>query len=113
MGLDATVYRRGHAADDDDCAEYEVIHRRLGNVADVAHLRRQASRRLAASSVVLSKVLYDGSHSGDAVAVELAPAVQAELAALASDDDPGMREFVRSMSELVEAALREANPICF
>ncbi len=113
MGLDATVYRRGHGVDDDDCADHEVISRRLGNMADVAFLRARASKTLPADSILLQQVISSGNHSGGTLGVKLVPAIKAELATLASDQHPDVRRFVQAMCDLAEAAIEQANPICF
>ena len=113
MGLDATVYLRGHGVDDDDCSDHEAIHRRLGNIAMAGYLRARASKMLPATSVILEKVLYSDSHVGDELAVEIVPTMKEELAVLAADADPDMRAFVHSMAKLAEAALEQRNSICF
>ena len=41
------------------------------------------------------------------------PAIKAELAILAGDRDPEMRRFAQAMWDLAEAAVDQANPICF
>ena len=113
MGLDATVYLRGHSVDDDDCADHEAIRRRLGNVSGVGYLWERASKLLPANSVIVEKVIYSGSHAGDELPVEFVPSMKEELGVLADDADPDMRDFVRSMSELADAATEQGNPICF
>jgi hypothetical protein len=113
LSLDATVYRRGHGVDDDDCTDHEIISRRLGNIAGVGYLRARATEALPADSVLLQRVLASGSHAGDALGVDLMPAIKAELAILAGDRDPEMRRFAQAMWDLAEAAVDQANPICF
>ena len=113
MGLDARVYLRGHGVDDDDCFDHTAIQRRLGNIAMAGYLWGRASKLLPANSVILEKVLYSGAHAGDELAVELVASLKEELGVLADDADPDMRDFVRSMSELADAAVEQGNPICF
>jgi hypothetical protein len=113
LGLDATVYLRGHGVDDDDCADHQAIHRRLGNASGVGYLRQRASNLLPSNSIILEKVICSGTHAGDEFAVELVASLKEELAVLADDADPHMRAFVRSMSELASAAVEQGNPICF
>ena len=113
MGLDATVYRRGHGPDDDDCADHEAISRRLGNIAEVAFIRDRVSELLPADSVLLRVVLYSGSQAGDEIAAALVPTLMAELQPLLRGSDLAAREFAQIMAEVAEAALRQRNPICF
>lgn len=113
MGLDATVFRRGHSEESDACQDHEAIYRRLGNITYIAYIRERASQTLAPGSVLLEKVLYSGSHAGDHLALKLISALKADLASLADDPDPDMRTFVMAMSELADVAVREGNPICF
>jgi len=113
MGLDATVYLRGHGPDDDDCADHQAAHRRLANIALAGHLRERVGGRLARNSLLLAEVLYSGAHAGGELPVEFIPAMMEELAALADDDDPQVRAFVQAMADLAEAAVQQSNPICF
>ena len=59
MGLDAVIY--------DQKEERQLACKRLGNVSQVAFLRESASRILGAQSLVVSRVLYDATHSGDSL----------------------------------------------
>lgn len=147
MGLDAVVYRNKAnlpfdpdavgAVVDEPTGEYYVpnldlepafeqkfpwetriaVHKRIGNIAVVAELRERASQVLEDRSVVLSKVLYSGTHCGDSIPVELTPALQDELLLLRryaeKADFDYLKHFVSDMLELVEAVRRESNPIVF
>lgn len=147
MGLDAVVYRSKvnlpfdfdvtGAVLDESTGEYYVsdlhlepaferkfpretrvaIGKRIGNIDLVNWLRERASQILEDRSIVLSKVLYSGSHSGDSIPVEEACALRDELFQLGPyaepDDDGCLSQFVTDMLELVEAARREGNPIVF
>jgi hypothetical protein len=68
-------------------------------------------------SILLSKVLYSGSHSGDSIPVEQTLALRDELLQLKDSveqpDCDHMKQFVSDMLELVEAARQEGNPIVF
>ncbi|MBS0409416.1 MAG: hypothetical protein JSR86_05835 [Proteobacteria bacterium] len=68
---------------------------------------------LPANSVVLERVIYSGSHAGDELELALVPALADELRRLSADCDTELRRFVRSMTDLVEAAFEQDNPICF
>jgi len=91
--------------------------KRIGNIALVSWLRERASLVLKDRSIVLSKVLYSGSHSGDSIPVEQTLALRDELLQLGGSveqpDRDHMKQFVTDMLELVDAARREGNPIVF
>jgi|SRR3984893_8318354 hypothetical protein len=92
-----------------------ACHKRIGNIAAVAELRDEAGRVLDEASVVVSKVLYSGTHSGDCLKSEVFADLEQELALLrsASHVSESMQEFVRDMEELMSAAKAEGNPIVF
>jgi hypothetical protein len=113
LGLDATVYLRGYGPDDDDCADHTAIDRRLGNVGTVAHIRGRVAEALPTKSIICSRVIHTGTHSGDELELALVPRMLSELCLLDGDTDPDMQTFVASMRALGEAALAQANPICF
>ena len=102
MGLDAVVYRNKAnlpfdadavgAVVDESTGEYYVpnldlepefeqrfpwdtrvaVHKRIGNIVLVGTLREQTSQVLEERSIILSKVLYSGTHCGDSIPVEQA-----------------------------------------
>lgn len=77
MGLDAVVYLRpGNAKDSRlltgdhtelSLDETPAIHKRLGNASMIAWIADEALQLLGKDSVLFSKVLYSGTHSGDSV----------------------------------------------
>ena len=104
MGLNTSIYEDG---------ERMLATKRIGNVAQVAALREFAARCLGSESVVVSKVLYNGTHSGDSLAfVDLEP-LSKELQILGRESDPEMQAFVRDMLEMIRAASQYERPICF
>jgi len=115
VGLDASVYDRGHGPDDDDHdpSDHVAAMARLGNTMMIAHIRERAALLLPPGSITVSKVIYSGSHAGDALDLEHVPTLLDELKVLRADRDPHMKAFVASLAALAEAALREGNPICF
>jgi len=147
MGLDAVVYRSKKSLPfehdtvgailDVPTGEYDVpdralepafeqkfpresriaANKRIGNLALVSWLRERAFLVLKDRSIVLSKVLYSGSHSGDSIPVEQTIELRNELLQLGGSveqpDREHMKQFVTDMLELVEAARREGNPIVF
>jgi len=66
--------------------------------------------------ILLKKVVYDGTHTGDWVPVKESPALLREVdQVLASRDilTPGETEFFESMKRLCEASIATGNPIVF
>jgi hypothetical protein len=59
-----------------------AVKKRLGNVALVAFLKATADRFLGSQSLVVSKVLYSGTHCGDCIPVDLISELQSELGLL-------------------------------
>ncbi|HSY90057.1 MAG TPA: hypothetical protein VK812_01730 [Candidatus Binatus sp.] len=146
MGLDAVVYRnKQHLPFDADaagayrepttgeyyCADLAVeqsfdrkypsetrasISKRLGNVSLIAFLREEAKLYLDKNSVVLSKVLYSGTHAGDVIGSESLSRLEAELRQVQRSErhvSKEMVEFITDLQELIIAARLEGNPIVF
>lgn len=143
MGLDAVVYRKkenlpfdadalgaefdsitGEYYFADDAVEqrfpYETrvaISKRIGNINLVARLREEAEAVLDEDSVVLSKVLYSGTHSGDTLDSRAFAPLERELSSLARQAEQSgsdrLKQFACDMSELLDAARAENNPIVF
>jgi hypothetical protein len=143
MGLDAVVYRnKGNLPFDADAlgasldpttGEYyfsdaelerrfpsetrESVRKRIGNIALISELRRQAGMVLEENSVVLSKVLYSGTHSGDAIEAKVFPCLEQELSSLLRHAEKVgseyLKQFAADMIELITAAKSEGNPIVF
>jgi hypothetical protein len=132
MGLDAVVYpgstgivqldESGQRYTDSDAAElrsHEVpaIHKRLGNASMIASIADEVLRYIGKDSVLLSKVLYSGSHSGDTIALGDLDRLDSDIhrirekstANLSSD----LESFLEDMSELIRRARVEQNPIVF
>ena len=104
MGLDVSIF---------DKNERRLATRRIGNVAHVARLRDLAAARLGSKSLVVSKMLYDGTHSGDSLAVTELGQLSTELLALEGAPEQEMQSFAREMLEIVRAARQHERPVCF
>ncbi len=104
MGLDAVVY---------DENEAELASKRVGNISHVTYLREVAARSLGVQSIVVSKVLYSGTHSGDCLTVAELQPLATELRIIESTGDADVRAFAHDMLELVHAALSRDRPIHF
>ena len=106
MGLDAVIY-------EDEKEERRLAHKRLGNVAQIAFLRDFATGALGAQSLVVSKILYNGMHAGDWLAVSELRPLASELQVLERIVDGDVQTFARDMLELVQSALGHERPIHF
>jgi hypothetical protein len=106
MGLDAVIYT-------DENEECELASKRIGNVAQVAFLREFATRALGAPSLLVSKVLYSGTHCGDLLDVSELQPLASELKVLERTADADVQTFARDMLELVQTALSHERPIHF
>jgi hypothetical protein len=143
MGLDAVVYKNKihlpfdvealGAAFDPATGEYyfedialdrkyprelfEAAAKRLGNMDAIARIREEVVGVFGGNSIVISKVVYSGTHADDFLPVEILPALESELAALDEylkmRTSPLVSEFVTDMRELISAAKHEGNPIVF
>ena len=142
MGLDAVVYKRleGFAESERDSirlvdrstGELEYVdHKlassdqremlfaasvRLGNVSQIAELRTSIQMSLSPeNSIILDKILCDGSHSGDSIKLGDLPAIETEIAFLQQQRQisPEVSYFLSQLTQLIEAANRESNSIIF
>ncbi|MFI4935679.1 MAG: hypothetical protein ACHP7N_13735 [Caulobacterales bacterium] len=111
MGLDAVVLRP--VGDDTAVLDDVVVDARLGNISMIGHLRERVARLLPPSSLLVEKVLYSGTHCGDALAADLMPRLKLELDILARDDDPYVRAFRQHMTMLADAATAQGTAITF
>jgi hypothetical protein len=94
----------------------ESISKRLGNISLIAFLREEAKLLLDNDSVVLSKVLYSGTHAGDVIGSESLSQLETELRQVQQSErhvSKAMVEFITDVQELVIAARQEGNPIVF
>jgi len=144
MGLDAVVYKNarslgldltrqnfrvdettGEVFPEDDLegvrhphSTFQAIHKRLGNIATVAHIRNEVASALGNISGLLhTRILYNGEHCGDVVGLELLDEISKEIALL-KDKNEGLRSpylttFVDDVTDLIRTARAENNPIVF
>ena len=88
-----------------------LLRHRLGNISLVGLLRAELQREAERFSILVTKVVYSGSHAGDHLPVEQIPALQRELELLrefrctSRKSDGFMTEFREQMSELAATAL--------
>ena len=146
MGLDAAVYRRLEelpftkedlrfvAVDPrtgqvnfEDAALFrawsdrvKVVEKRIGNIALVDLLKSELEGVLGESSsgtVLIGKVLYSGTHSGDIISKADLGSLRHEIALVRGIRGHRMSSeldsFLADMEELVSASERHGNPIVF
>jgi hypothetical protein len=134
MGLDVAVYRHISRFSDRERLEVDpdtgevlsrsaahslspsavAIERRLGNVDEIRQLRTVVQALLnRPDSIIESRVLYSGSHSGDLIGPELFVQLGDELALLQKAGDVRIGTFLESLTEVLATARDEGNPIVF
>ena len=97
----------------------EVLSKSFGNLAQIGYLRRTLLENFPqlASSIIVTKVLYSGSHSGDAIPYAELPLLKKELEfirrAKTQDDRRDLDRLLLELDELIAAAELEGNPIAF
>lgn len=111
MGLDAIVQKRANG-------EYlPAIEKRLGNASMVAWIANEVLSLSPNGSILIDKVLYNGSHSGDEIGLEHLDALQAEVdrISLLADErkNEDLKVFLRDMMELIHGAKEQQTPIVF
>ena len=92
----------------------------LGNITRIGHLRTFL-RSLEGNPgprfpLLLKKVIYDGTHSGDSIATELVPELMKEVDIVLHSSDilaESEKEFFGNMKLLCQASIETGNPILF
>jgi hypothetical protein len=105
MGLDAVVFARTGGG--------PALELRLGNVAQIAHIRELLLRAGADPNGVLLFCVWSGSHSGDEISFERIADMKREIDTLYKVREPALRAFLDNLSALADAAQANENPICF
>ena len=125
MGLDAVVYLRSANARDsrllkdnhtDFLNETPAIHKRLGNASMIASIANEVLPLVGNDSVLFSRVLYSGSHSGDSVRLEELNRLESEIRVLRESPlgrSSELETFLEAMSDLIMRAREEGTPIVF
>lgn len=146
MGLDAAVYRRldelpftkedlrsigvdprTGQLDFEDAALFKAwgdkvkaVEKRIGNIALVSYLKAEVERILGHSSsqtILISKILYSGTHSGDTISGELLGPLKEEIAMVRGiaghQAGTELESFLVGLEELIAASERHRNPIVF
>jgi hypothetical protein len=97
----------------------QLVSHRLGNIALITFLRNRLARDPNLFPILLTKVLYDGVHGGDFLAIgevwQLIPEIELLKQVHADDeeDEPLVRKFEQQMRQIVQASLSIGKPISF
>lgn len=96
-------------------AKLTAAEYRLGNIVGISALREEAIRLIGSDSLIAQRVLYSGTHSGDAIPLESLPALSAEIASIvkAGQHSPEFAQLANCLQDLIRAANAEGNPIVF
>ena len=116
MGLDAVVYLRPESSATSSSDDTAAIHKRLGNVSAIGWLAEEILPVVGEESILLRKVLYSGSHSGDSIALEDLERLESEIKLVRDSmttGPPRLESFLQDMSDLISKARDEAMPIVF
>jgi hypothetical protein len=130
--VDVTGYRTTDVKDrqeamafdkwDVDACEHELgvfLHCRIGNIMTVALLREELSKAADSFPIILSKVIYDGTHGGDHLTVDEVAELLNELNMLeARHSENSLREeylryFEGQLRNLIDTSLKLNKPISF
>lgn len=92
-----------------------LIKKRLGNIALIAHVRGFLEGKSPNDfPLLLERVVYNGTHSGDWIAARDVPQLMSEAQKLQGlARDPVILEFTNDVMELAEASIATGNPIVF
>jgi len=97
-----------------------LVSERLGNISMVAQIREFVRHLQAKPSprfpILLERVLYDGTHTGDYVPADQAKDLLEEVQVVLHSRDilsSSEREFFEALCRLCEASIRTENPIMF
>jgi hypothetical protein len=92
-----------------------LVEKRLGNIAAVAYVRGFLENNSPHSfPLLLERVTYSGTHSGDWVAASDVPQLLTESRRLQGlTNDPLILQFANDVVELAEASIATGNPIVF
>ncbi|WP_379069976.1 hypothetical protein ACHMW4_02650 [Mesorhizobium sp. UC22_110] len=86
----------------------------FGNISNVYYIKSIVRKVLKNKTSFLERlVLYSGSHAGDKIESDLFEDILREVDVLEKSSVPEAKSFASDIRCLVEAAIREGNPIVF
>ena len=97
---------------------WAVFHS-IGNIAGISFLREQLSKNSDNFPIVLSKILYNGTHTGEFIPVEMVEGLRTEINQLRDvhlrdpEEEKMLRTFQDQMLELICGSLEMGKPISF
>jgi hypothetical protein len=95
-------------------AGIEAIHKRLGNASLIAAIAAETRSHMPTDSMLVSRILFSGSHAGDAILPETVESLKQEVLVLKnSSPSPELTRFLNDLDELIAAAQDNNNPIVF
>lgn len=100
---------------------FVLIHEYIGNITRVGNLRDQIERLAGNDAkIILSEILYSGTHCGDFLEVDKVRDIAGELEIVERNsvgetgiDEERITYFIAQMNRLVEASLKLQKPIAF
>lgn len=96
-----------------------LVYHRLGNMGGIGFLRALFQETPEQFPTLLSKVVYNGIHGGDALCLSDVEGLSNELSAVRAlycadeSDEAYLREFEAHLMELTQAAQKVRKPIVF
>lgn len=101
-------------------SKVKATEKRLGNIALVEQLKKELQgigTGSSSKSLLFSRVLYRGTHSGDIISYEQLSVLKHEIdsvrGAAGPRLSPELETFLTDMEELANASERHGNPIVF
>jgi len=97
----------------------ELVSHYLGNIARIGFLRGLLENAPNQFPILLSKVLYSGTHAGDCLTLEDVGSLDAEMTSMRAlqcadaDEEKYLRTFEAQMTDLIQGARRVRKPIVF
>jgi hypothetical protein len=96
---------------------FVATYKRLGNMETVNYLYGKISSFLSKEySILLTKILYNASHSGDKIDFTEMEKLQSEIDCIrkkVNSNDWCTQEFLDTLSKLASTSIKEKNPIVF
>lgn len=103
----------------DSGGQFIAIQKRLGNTSLISWLKEQVAVVLTdvPESIILTKVLYSATHSGDVIDAADFPQLQREIQLIRGkykeNPDVEIQQFLDDIEELIDVAREHGNPIVF
>lgn len=95
-----------------------AISYRVGNIDTVNFLKQKISNLIRdfSFSIIIEKILYSGTHSGDKLDISELDDLKKEiiyLKRILNSKDSSLEDFTENMLNLIKVAKKEENPIVF